>query len=132
MSSSHSGLAETARRYWSARNKVGLGLGILFGLANMVPIPAGDDDGHAGPPVNILAVDMALGLVTVVCLVIGWRTGRAVLARLGIGAMVLAMITALPGLFVSGVPAGYRIAAGSAVLMVVLASVLILSPERNR
>jgi hypothetical protein len=89
------------------KNKVGLGLAAFLGLAdtsNFFMIPQGDSD-TPGPPVAVLIADGVLGVITVAAVVYAWRLTSRTASRVVAGARILSVITALPALFVTGVPA---------------------------
>jgi hypothetical protein len=89
------------------KNKVGLGLAAFLGLAdtsNFFMIPQGDPD-TPGPPAAVLIADGVLGIITVAAVVYAWRLTSRTASRVVAGARILSVITALPALFVTGVPA---------------------------
>ncbi|MCF3135063.1 MULTISPECIES: hypothetical protein [Streptomyces] len=89
------------------KNKVGLVLAGLLGLldtTNFFSIPAQEPD-TPGPPTAILVADGVLGVITVIAVVYTWRTLNRAGSRVVAGSRILSVITALPALFVGGVPA---------------------------
>ncbi|MFD7378909.1 hypothetical protein [Streptomyces mirabilis] len=93
--------------YLTRKNKVGLGLAAFLGLAdtsNFFMIPQGNSD-TPGPPVAVLIADGVLGVITVAAVVYAWRLTSRTASRVVAGARILSVITALPALFVTGVPA---------------------------
>jgi len=115
----------------SRLNKAGLVLAFLLGLGDttgpFLPLPP---DAQAGPSYSILLLDGLLGLITVVGVVVAWRTGRRAVIRLIAGARIISMLTALPAFFVE-VPPGIKVLAGVVVLLTVTAVVMMLAPTRR-
>ncbi|MFF4832919.1 hypothetical protein [Streptomyces sp. NPDC001315] len=111
------------------KNKVGLALAGVLGLldtANFLDIPAGDSDA-AGPPAAVLVADGVLGLITVVAVLYAWRTANRTGSRVVAGSRILSAITALPALFVSGVPAWVVALVAVFVVLTVVVTALVLS-----
>lgn len=121
--------AEVAMPF-SRANKVGLVLAGLLGLVDvsspLFPTPPGE----VGPPFAILVLDAILGIVTLVAVVVAWRTRRRALVRLAAGARILSMITALPAFF-AGVPAFLVAVVSLFVVLTVATVVLMLLPPRR-
>ncbi len=115
---------------FSKLNKAGFVLALLLGLADLAsplqPTPAG----QTGPPFAILLIDAALGLITVVAVVIGWRTGRRGAVRIAAGARIVSMVTALPAFF-AGVPTGILLIASLDVVITIGCVALMLLPSRT-
>ncbi|MGW3667798.1 hypothetical protein [Streptomyces sp. NPDC005141] len=98
---------QAVRPTLSRKNKVGLGLAAALGLLDMTNafdflVPDSDEP---GPPAGVLVADAVLGLITVVAVVYTWRTANRTGSRIVAGSRILSAITALPALFVTGVPA---------------------------
>jgi hypothetical protein len=115
----------------SKLNKAGLVLAFLLGLADIAavffpPTP----EGQVGPPDSILLLDSLLGLITVVAVVVAWRTTKRAAIRLTAGARILSMVTALPAFFVE-VPPGVKVLVGVFVLLTVASVVMMLAPARR-
>jgi hypothetical protein len=56
------------------QNKIGLVLALLLGLADIAILAAlGGDDSSATPPMWMVVISVALGLATVVLVVLAWR-----------------------------------------------------------
>jgi hypothetical protein len=115
---------------FSGANKVGLVLAGLLGLVDLAgpffPTPPGE----VGPPLAILVLDAILGVVTLVAVVVAWRTRRRALVRLAAGARILSMITALPAFF-AGVPAFLVAVVSLFVVLTITTVVLMLLPPRH-
>jgi hypothetical protein len=116
---------------WTTRNKVGLVLAGLQGLANIpgFALPTAPD-GAVGPGFEIIVVDSVLGLAAVVAVVVAWLRRSRTAARLAVGAVVLIAITALPGFFVD-VPPPVKLLVAASVLVTAVAVILILTPARR-
>ncbi|MEJ3749481.1 hypothetical protein WEI85_40250 [Actinomycetes bacterium KLBMP 9797] len=115
----------------SKLNKTGLVIAFLLGLADMTaPFTPTPDDAEAGPPFAILLLDGVLGLITVVAVVVAWRTARRGATRIVAGARIISMVTALPAFFVD-VPAGVQVLVGVFVLLTITCVALILTPSRH-
>ena len=111
-------------------NKVGLVLAGVLGAIDVVSVfgpPTAP--GEPGPPMAILALDSALGVVTVLAVIIAFRSRRRGWVRLAAGARVLSMITALPAFF-AGVPAWLVAIVAVFVVVTVVTVVLMLLPTR--
>lgn len=118
----------------STRNKIGLVLAVLFGLADLSGpfTPVGADDGQAGPPMPVLVAGAVLGLVTLVAVVFAWRNASRVAARIVAGTRILSALSALPAFFVTGVPAPVVALVAVSVVLTVVCVVLVLAPPKER
>ena len=96
------------RATWSTKNKVGLGLAIVYAITNLpsafLPPPTGAED---GPPMAILVVCTVLSAVALVAGVVAWRNGSRPAARLTAASLIVVTLTSLPAFFVD-VPAGHQ------------------------
>jgi hypothetical protein len=111
------------------KDKVGLGLAAFLGLAdtsNFFMIPQGDPD-TPGPPAAVLIADGVLGIITVAAVVYAWRLTSRTASRVVAGARILSVITALPALFVTGVPAWVVAVVALFVVVSVVVIALVLS-----
>jgi hypothetical protein len=115
---------------FSRINKIGLGIAGVLGLLDIVsvlePNPGGDG-AQSGPPDAIIWLDGLLGLITVVAVVIAWRTGRRGFVRLAAGARIISALTALPAFFVD-VPAWLKVLVGVFGVLTVVCVVMMLTP----
>lgn len=109
--------------------RTGLALLGLMSLINLPSVLTPTPDGEVGPPFSILVLGTALGVAGLVGVVAAWR-GRRWGSRVAVGAMVLAVITALPAFFVPA-PAVVKLLVGLATLLTVLGTVLVFSPARR-
>jgi hypothetical protein len=124
--------ATAGRTALSARNRTGLGIAAVLGLADLVGL-AGPQPGpgEEGPPLGVLVAGAVLGVVTLAAVAYTWRTGNRVGSRVVAGARILSAIGALPAFFVEDVPAGFVAAAAVGVLLTVVCVWLVLSPSRE-
>lgn len=126
--------AVSTRTPYRTANKVGLVLAGLLGANDIAspfePLPQ-DPTQQNGPPSGILMLDAALGVVTVVAVVLALVTRRRGWVRLAAGARILSMITALPAFFAGGIPA-WLVALVAVFTVVTIATVvLMLLPVRR-
>lgn len=116
---------------WSTKNKVGLGLAIVYAITNIpsafVPPSTGDE---AGPPMAILWVCTVLSVVALVAGVMAWRSGNRAAARLTAATLIVVTLTGLPAFFVD-VPAGIKILVAAGVVVTVVFTLLIFSPGKR-
>jgi len=89
----------------------------------------GEEPGGVPPRLPLL-LDAVLGVITVVAVVIAWRTLRRGAIRIAAGARIISALTALPAFFVD-VPAGLKAAVGIFVLVTAAAVAMMLSPARR-
>ena len=115
-----------------ARNKVGLVILGVLGLVDVLSLAApSTPDDQAGPPTSILVLDTVLGLVTLVFVVVAFRTRSRGAVRIVAGARILSVLTAVPAFFADGVPAGLVAAAAAVVVVTFVGIVLALTPARR-
>ena len=112
------------------RTRVGLVLAALLGIADLIAMFFPTPDGEVGPPFPILLLSGVLGVVTLVAVVMAWRTGRRGALRVTAGARVLSAITTLPAFFVD-IPPGLMLFAAVSVVLTVICVVLVLAPARR-
>jgi hypothetical protein len=114
---------------WTTKNKVGLGLAVLYAVANIpsvfIPVDNGD-----GPPFAIALICTILAVVATVAGVVAWRQCSRAAARLTAASLIVITLTSLPAFFLD-VPAAIKvIAAIGVVLMVVIVTLMFSGPER--
>jgi hypothetical protein len=115
----------------SKLNKAGLVIAFLLGLADLTaPFQPTPDDAEAGPPYAILLLDGVLGLITVIAVVVAWRTAKRGAIRIVAGARIISMVTALPAFFVD-VPAGLQVLVGFFVVVTIACVAMMLTPSRQ-
>lgn len=114
----------------STTQKVGLAIGILHSLDSLywAFFPA-ERAGETGPPIGVVAIDVALGVVGLVACLLAWRGSRRAL-RVAAVALSLVALTGLPGMFVdTTMPLKALVA--TTLLTAVLAVVLMFSAPRR-
>jgi hypothetical protein len=119
------------RAPFSGPNKVGLVLAGLLGLLDVASLLNPTPPGEVGPPLGILVLDTVLGVVTVVAVVLAWRSRSRGLVRLAAGARILSLLSALPAFF-AGVPAPLLILVAGFTVISVATVVLMLLPSARR
>ncbi|MET1060589.1 MAG: hypothetical protein ABWX84_13390 [Nocardioides sp.] len=115
----------------STRNKVGLAIGGLISLANVPSVLTAPPEGEVGPPMEVLLVDTIVGLIGLVAVVIAWRSGSRTAMRVAAACLVVALVTALPALFVD-VPAVIKIMVAVFTVVTLVSLVLMFSGDRRR
>jgi hypothetical protein len=123
-------LAKAALAPLSKLNKTGLVLAFLLGLADLTSPFQPTPDDQVGPPYPIMVLGGLLGLITVVGVVIAWRTARRGVVRVVAGARIISVITSLPAFFVD-VPAGLKAIVGLFTIVTVAAVAMMLAPARR-
>jgi hypothetical protein len=116
----------------TTRNRIGLVIAALLGLGDVisvfaVPTPA---EGEDGPPMGILIFCGILGVITLVAVVIAWRTAGRTALRTIAGARVLSALTSVPAFF-ADIPAGLLISVAVGIVLTVICVVLILAPAER-
>jgi hypothetical protein len=113
----------------SGKNKAGLVLCGLLGAADVASLAALGQrhSDSAGPPTAVLVAAAVLGLVTLVTVILTWRTGSRLGARITAVARILSALTSVPAFFVNNVGSGFIAAAGAAIIVTVVAIWLLLS-----
>ena len=104
--------------------RTGLILAIVLGLANLpfLAIPA--PDGETGPPLGVLILSAAIGVLSIVTAWMAWRTGSRAAVRVTAACVVLNAVSTLPALFVD-VDAWIKLVSSIYVLASVLCIVLL-------
>jgi hypothetical protein len=118
-----------SRARTSGKQKAGLIICILYGLANIPSVLTPTPDGDEGPPMAILVLGSILGVVALVAAILAWRGNRLAL-RVGAGAIIVLTLTGLPAFFVD-VPMFVKALVGFSVVLTVVAVVLMFSTERR-
>jgi hypothetical protein len=112
------------------KNRIGLVLTFVLGLANLPSVLEQTPDGKEGPPMGVLVLDTVCGVLMVAGVVIAWRTGSRGAIRAAAGVTILQALSAVPAFFVD-IPVGIKIVAAAAVVVSFVAVVLTLSPGRR-
>ncbi|MFL6023076.1 MAG: hypothetical protein ACJ72O_07020 [Marmoricola sp.] len=114
---------------WTTKNKIGLGLAVFYGVANIptvfVPVDNGD-----GPPFAIALICTLLAVVATVAGVVAWRRGSRPAARLTAASLIVITLTALPAFFID-VPAVVKVVAAAGVLLMVAIVALMFAPAKR-
>lgn len=118
----------TAEARTTPQLRTGLALSAFLGLINIPFLFAPTPDGQDAPPVAVLVLSAALGLVSVVCAVVAWRSGNRLAIRINAAALLVNALTSLPAFFVD-VDAWIKVGAAVAVVLTVAALVLTLRRE---
>lgn len=111
--------------YVSGRQKVGFVLAIALHVINVVSVAGPTPDGEVGPPIGILIVGAAVGVIGAVATILAWR-GSSLGKRISAGCLILNVIGSLPAFFVD-VPLWLKVAVAVSVLVSGLAIVLMFS-----
>lgn len=112
----------------TGRFRTGLAISALLGLSNIPFLfTSGPDDG-SGPPTLVLVVSGLLGLVSVVCAVLAWRSGNRLAVRVNAAALIINALLTMPAFFVD-VASWVKVIAAVSVLVTVVALVLTLRRE---
>lgn len=101
--------------------RAGLALSFFVGAANFpFMIPDIIDWGVDGaPPLPLLALNAAIGAVSMVCAVIAWKDGNRRALRINAAALIFNAVMLLPGFFVDTTPTVTLITALGVVLTVI-------------
>ncbi|MCW2788174.1 MAG: hypothetical protein JWP56_477 [Aeromicrobium sp.] len=121
---------DTTATPWSTRNKVGLGLAIFYGFANIPSFLTAADDAEEGPPLSVAIVCSILGLVALVGGIMAWRQRNRAAARLTAASVVVITLTALPAFFVD-VPAAIKALTALSVVYTIATVVLMFSTSHR-
>ena len=111
-------------------NKAGLIIAFVLGLLDLTAPFQPTPDGEEGPPYAILLIDAVLGLITVIAVVIAWRTARRGAVRIAAGARIVSVVTALPAFFVD-VPAALQVTVAVFVVVTIACVAMMLTPSRQ-
>lgn len=114
----------------TTRNKIGLAIAGLISLANAPSVLEPAPDGEVGPPMVVLVADTVCGVIGLVAVIIAWRTGSRTAIRVTAAVLVVALVTALPALFVD-VPAFIKILVAVFTVVTFAALVLMFSGDRR-
>lgn len=102
---------------------------IVFGLLSLADLagPLLTDGEH--PPMSIALIGSAVGLISLVLVVLAWRGVRRAVVPLILLRLVSAL-AAVPAFFVDDVPAAAMFAAGIVVVLAAVGTALVLVPAR--
>jgi len=109
---------------WSTKNKLGLALQLIYGLANVPSIfQQPGSEKHDGPPMFILWIDTVLGVLLVLAVVIAWRNGNRTAAVAASAANVLLTLSGIPVFFV-GAPVVFQVIVSVAIVLTIVSVTL--------
>jgi len=103
---------------------------IAFGLLSVGDLATPLLTDGETPPMSIALIASALGLISLVLVVLAWRGVRRAVVPL-IVLRVLSALTAVPAFFVDDVPGGAMAAAGVSIVLAVAGTALVLMPARE-
>ncbi|MCH1864985.1 hypothetical protein [Nocardioides sp. CFH 31398] len=118
-----------ARPAPSRAQRAGLVVGGLF--CALMAVPMSPPDGETGPPLAIIVLVCALGVVGLVAAVLAWRTRAPVWRRVLAGVLLVNAVSALPAFFVPGVPLLFVVYGAVTEVLTVLVVVLLFSGRRR-
>jgi peptidoglycan/LPS O-acetylase OafA/YrhL len=112
----------------TSRFRAGLAISALLGLLNigfvLVPTPDGQDN----PPVAVIVGSALIGLVSVVCAAVAWRSGNRLAVRINAAALIVDALLTMPAFFVD-IDAWIKAVGALAIVLTVAALVLTLRRE---
>ena len=114
----------------STRNKAGLALcGLLAAadLAGLATLGATTKPGEQGPPAAVIIGGAVMGVITLVALVLTWRSHSRRGTRVIAATRVLSALTSVPAFLLDDVPAVGVVVAASGIVVTVVAVWLLLS-----
>lgn len=120
----------TATTALTTRNRIGIVLATLLGLADLGSLallgstPAPGED---GPPDVVLVFSAVMGVLTLVACVLAWRRRSRGALRVAAVTRLLSAATSVPAFFVDGVPAGLVIGAAAGVVITLVTVGLLVS-----
>ncbi|MBX3314353.1 MAG: hypothetical protein KF906_08530 [Actinobacteria bacterium] len=109
--------------------RTGLVISAVLGLSNIPFLFPWVDWGEEAPPFGLLLVNAAIGMVSVVCVVLAWNTGNRKAIRINAAALILNALMVLPGLFAEAPP---FIRTVSAVMVVATVTAVVLTMRRDQ
>jgi hypothetical protein len=109
--------------------RAGLALSAVIGLANLPFLFLDIDWGTETPPLALLLLNAAIGMVSVVCVVVAWNSGNRTAIRINAAALIVNALMVLPGLFVE---TSAFITIVSAVIVVATLVAVVLTMRRER
>lgn len=104
--------------------RTGLILAIALGLVNLPFLAIPTPEGESGPPLGVLILSAAIGLLSVVTAWIAWRNGNRAAVRVTAACVILNAVSTLPAFFVD-VDAWIKLVSSLYVLASVLCIVLL-------
>jgi hypothetical protein len=123
------GTTAPARPALSARNKAGLILAILLGLAQIAG-NGGNVNRSDGPPVAFARAGFVAGLVLVIAAIYMWVSRNRLGGRIAAGVLFLGAILNVGALFISAVPAPVKVGLAAFVVVTIVTMILVLAPPK--
>ncbi len=122
----------TAPPSWLTPNatvRAGLVLSAIIGLATLPFLFLDIDWGNDAPPFALLLLNAAIGMVSVVCVIVAWNSGNRTAIRINAAALIINALMVLPGLFVE---TSAFITVVSAATVVATLGAVVLTMRRER
>ncbi|GAA1576901.1 hypothetical protein GCM10009789_33070 [Kribbella sancticallisti] len=103
---------------------------VVFGVLSVGDLltPVLTDGEH--PPMSVALIAAALGLVSLVLVVLAWRGARRAVVPL-IAVRLLSGLSAVPAFFAGDIPAIAMVAAGFTIALAIAGTALVLVPARE-
>ncbi len=114
----------------TGRFRAGLAVSAFLGVTNIPFLFAPGPDGDSGPPTVVLVVSGLLGVVSLVCAVVAWRSGNRLAVRINAAALIINALLSMPAFFVD-IAAWVKVGAAVSVLLTLVALVLTLRREHT-
>ncbi|MGC4110191.1 MAG: hypothetical protein QM747_07160 [Nocardioides sp.] len=115
----------------TGRFRTGLVISALLALTQIpfvfLPTP---DTGQDGPPELVLVVNALLGLVSIACVVVAWRSGNRLAVRINAAILIINALLAMPPFFID-IDAWVKVSSAVVVILTVVALVLTLRREHT-
>lgn len=108
--------------------RAGLALSALIGLGNLPILWPDINWGADEPPYGWLVLAALIGMVSVACAAVAWRSGNRLAIRLNAAALIVNALMVVPGLF-ADLTAFMKVLSGVFVLAPVIAVVLTMRRE---
>ena len=122
--------AATENPTLTTRNKVGVGLAVLLGVADIAGLAVLNvtpEPGEAGPPDAVIVFGAVLGVVTIIAAILALRRRSRGGLRVAAATRLLSGVLALPAFFVENVPAPLVVASAVGLLVTLLTVTLLVS-----
>jgi hypothetical protein len=129
--STQQGTTAPARPALSIRNKTGLILAILLGLALLANVNGGSTNRADGPPVAFARTGAVLGAVLVIAAIYMWVSRNRLGGRIVAGLLFLNAIPNVGALFIAAVPAYVKVGLAAFVVISIVAMMLVLTPPKR-
>ncbi len=109
--------------------RAGLALSAILGLSNIPFLFADIDWGAEEPPFAMLLMNAVIGMVSVVCAILAWKSGNRKAIRINAAALIVNALLVVPGLFVE-TTTFIRIVSAVTIVVTLVAVVLTMRRER--